>query len=74
MRNLMWRWMRVVTRVRSFRENETFEPIEPPWQTIKQWISADDDEIVVVAEGHDPGWHDQHSNESPLEAKKNLAR
>ncbi len=46
-------------------KNETFEPIEPPWQAIKQWISADDDEIVVVAEGGDPGWYAQHSNESP---------
>ena len=37
---------------------ETFEPIEPPWQAIKQWISADDDE---------PSFHWQdahHSNES----------
>ena len=38
---------------------ETFEAIEPPWQAIKAWIPADDDE---------PGlqWLDtQHSNESP---------
>lgn len=37
---------------------ETFEPIEPPWQAIKQWIPADDDE---------PSFHWQdthHSNES----------
>ncbi len=39
-------------------EIDTFEPIEPPWQAIKQWISADDDE---------PSFHWQdahHSNES----------
>ena len=37
---------------------ETFEPIEPPWQAIKQWIPADDNE---------PSFHWQdahHSNES----------
>ena len=25
---------------------ESFEPIEPPWQAIRQWIPADDDEPV----------------------------
>ena len=37
---------------------DTFEPIEPPWQAIKQWIPTDDDE---------PSFHWQdthHSNES----------
>jgi len=23
---------------------DTFEPIEPPWQAIREWIPADDDE------------------------------
>jgi hypothetical protein len=37
---------------------ETFDPIEPPWQAIKQWIPADDDEISFH-------WQDtHHSNES----------
>ncbi len=26
---------------------ETFEPIEPPWQAIRQWIPADDDEQAL---------------------------
>ena len=26
------------------RANQTFEPIEPPWQAIRAWIPADDDE------------------------------
>ncbi len=26
------------------RANQTFEPIEPPWQAILAWIPADDDE------------------------------
>jgi hypothetical protein len=49
---------------------ETFEPIEPPWHAIKQWIPADDDE--VVAGGSDPGWAAHHSNESPWKPKEVL--
>ena len=49
-------------------KNETFEPIEPPWQAIKQWIPAD--EIVVLAVGSDTGWYAQHSNESPPKRQK----
>ena len=26
------------------RANQTFEPIDPPWQVIRAWIPADDDE------------------------------
>jgi hypothetical protein len=38
---------------------ETFEPIEPPWQAIKQRLPADDDEISFH-------WQDAHQrNESP---------
>lgn len=43
---------------------ETFEPIEPPWQTIKQWIPADDDAISFR-------WKDAHqSNESRWKPKE----
>jgi hypothetical protein len=38
------------------------------WQFIKQWILAD--EIAVLAEGGDPGWRDQHSNESPSRSQE----
>lgn len=26
------------------RANQTFEPIEPPWQAIREWIPADDED------------------------------
>jgi hypothetical protein len=43
---------------------ETFEPIEPPWQAIKQWIPADDDEISFR-------WKDAlQSNESRWKPKE----
>ena len=43
---------------------ETFEPIEPPWQAIRQWIPADDDEPVFE-------WFDAHqSNESTWKPKE----
>jgi hypothetical protein len=43
---------------------ETFEPIEPPWQAIKQWIPADSDEISFH-------WQDtHHSNESPWKPRE----
>ena len=32
---------------------DTFEPIEPPWQAIRQWIPADDDEKANLE------WYDQ---------------
>lgn len=51
-------------------DTDTFEPIEPPWQAIKQWIPADDDNLVTVAGGGDPGWDAHHSNEFPWESKK----
>jgi hypothetical protein len=28
------------------RANQTFEPIEPPWQAIREWVPADDGEPV----------------------------
>ena len=43
---------------------DTFEPIEPPWQAIKQWFPADDDDLVAVAWVGDLGWDAHHSNES----------
>jgi hypothetical protein len=49
---------------------DTFEPIEPPWQAIKQWIPADDDDHVAVAGVGDPGWDAHHRNESPWKPKE----
>ncbi len=43
---------------------ETFEPIEPPWQAIKQWIPADADEPAFR-------WQDTHqSNECAWKPKE----
>jgi hypothetical protein len=44
--------------------------IESPWQAIKQWIPADDDDLVPVARGNDPDWSAHHSNESPWKPKE----
>jgi|GEM_PF-2694844 len=44
---------------RSPFDIETFELIEPPWQAIKQWIPADDDDLSFHL------WDTRHSNESP---------
>jgi len=46
--------------------------IEQTWQAIKQWIPADDDDLVAVAGGSDPGWAAHHSNESPWKPKEVL--
>jgi hypothetical protein len=35
---------------------ETFEPIEPPWQAIREWIPDDDE---------DPGLFDQRIDSRP---------
>jgi hypothetical protein len=45
-----------------------FEPIEPPWQAIKQWNPADDD--GVVAGGSNPDWAAPPSNESPWKPRE----
>lgn len=49
------------------------EPTEPPWQAIKQWIPADDDDLVAGAGVGDLGWGARHSNDSPLEAQRSPA-
>jgi hypothetical protein len=41
-----------------------FEPIELPWQAIKQWIPADDDEASFHWQGAN------HSNESSWRPKE----
>ncbi|MEI6178695.1 MAG: hypothetical protein WCS43_17520 [Verrucomicrobiota bacterium] len=43
---------------------ETFEPIEPPWQTIKEWIPDDEPDLNWFNQPRkpkesDPDWFDQ---------------
>ena len=43
MPNLVHPWWEAGGRDQGWRMAETFDPIEPPWQAIREWIPADDD-------------------------------
>jgi len=42
MPNLVHPWWEAGGRDQGWRMAETFDPIEPPWQAIREWIPDDD--------------------------------